>query len=140
MRVTTTFSLPRRPSSVTRARHVLATLLSLTDAAEDSRGHLAVLITEACTNAVLHADADSSVDITIVIDDDVCLLEIGNRGSIPAGAGLDAALPDPLTVGGRGLPLITALADTAAFVAGPSDQVLLRVTKHLTGVRTSPVP
>lgn len=87
MRVTTTFSLPRRPSSVTRARHVLATLLSLTDTAEDSRGHLAVLITEACTNAVLHADADSSVDITIVIDDDVCLLEVGNRAASPTAPG-----------------------------------------------------
>ncbi|MFF3865221.1 ATP-binding protein [Micromonospora sp. NPDC001898] len=126
-----TLSLPRQPSSVTRARHVLATLLSLTDAAEDCRGHLAVLITEACANAVMHADPDSTVDIAIVIDDGVCLLKVGNRGSTPEGAGLDAELPAPLTVGGRGLPLIAALADTAAFVAGPPDQVLLRITKNL---------
>ncbi|MFI1195758.1 ATP-binding protein [Micromonospora sp. NPDC020750] len=124
-------SLPRQPSSVTCARHVLATLLSLTDAAEDSRGHLAVLITEACANAVLHADPDSAMDIAIVIEDDVCLLKVGNRGSTPDGAGLDAELPAPLTVGGRGLPLIAALSDTAAFVAGPPDQVLLRITKNL---------
>ncbi|MBM0258287.1 ATP-binding protein [Micromonospora sp. 4G55] len=141
MRVSMTLSLPRQPSSVTRARHVLTTLLSLTDAAEDSRGHLAVLITEACANAVLHGHPDSAVDITIIIDDDdddVCLLEVGNRGSTPNGAGLDAELPAPLTVGGRGLPLIAALADTAAFVAGPPDHVLLRITKHLTDVRSSP--
>lgn len=139
MRVSMTLSLPRQPSSVTRARHVLTTLLSLTDAAEDSRGHLAVLITEACANAVMHGDPDSAVDITISIDDDACLLEVGNRGSTPNGAGLDAELPAPLTVGGRGLPLIAALADAAAFVAGPPDQVLLRITKHLTDVRTSPI-
>ncbi|WP_433348392.1 ATP-binding protein [Micromonospora sp. CA-111912] len=126
-----TLSLPRQPSSVTRARHVLATLLSLTDAAEDSRGHLAVLITEACANAVIHADLDSVVDLAIVIDDEVCLLKVGNRGSTPDGAGLDAELPAPLTVGGRGLPLIAALSDTAAFVAGPPDQVLLHITKNL---------
>ncbi|RLP88954.1 ATP-binding protein [Micromonospora sp. CV4] len=137
MRVTMTLSLPRQPSSVTRARHVLTTLLSLTDAAEDSRGHLAVLITEACANAVMHADPNSSVDIAIIIDDDVCQLEVGNRGSAPNGAGLNAELPAPLTVGGRGLPLIAALADEAAFVAGPPDHVLLRITKHLTEVRTS---
>ncbi|MET7960500.1 ATP-binding protein [Micromonospora zamorensis] len=132
MRVTMTLSLPRQPSSVTRARHVLSTLLSLTDATEDSRGHLAVLISEACANAVLHAAPDSTVDIAIVIDDDSCLLEVGNRGTTPnAGVGLNAELPAPLTVGGRGLPLIAALADTAAFVTGPPDHVLLRITKHL---------
>lgn len=98
-----------------------------------------MLITEACANAVMHADPDSTVDITICIDNEVCLLEVGNRGSTPNGAGLDAELPAPLTVGGRGLPLIAALADTAAFVAGPPDQVLLRITKHLTDVRTSPI-
>ncbi|NBE82023.1 ATP-binding protein [Micromonospora rubida] len=131
MRLSMALSLPRQPSSVTRARHVLATLLSLTDAAEDSRGHLAVLITEACANAVIHGNSGSAVDITIVIEDDVCLLKVGNSGSTPKGAGLDAGLPAPLTVGGRGLPLIAALADTAAFVAGPPDQVLLRITKNL---------
>ncbi|MBF9135088.1 ATP-binding protein [Plantactinospora sp. S1510] len=139
MRMTMTLSLPRQPSSVTRARHVLNTLLSLTDTAEDSCGHLAVLITEACTNAVVHADPDSTVEISIVIDDLVCLIEVGNRGTTPDSAGLDADLPDPLTIGGRGLPLIAALADTAVFVAGPPDHVLLRITKDLTDVRTSSV-
>lgn len=139
MRVTMTLSLPRQPSSVTRARHVLNTLLSLTDSAEDSRSHLAVLITEACANAVLHADPGSTLDISIVIDDDVCQLEVGNRGTTPNGAKLEAELPAPLTVGGRGLPLIAALADTAGFVVGPPDRVLLRITKHLTERSGSPV-
>ena len=140
MRMTMTLSLPRRPSSVTRARYVLTTLLSLTDASEDSRGHLAVLISEACANAVVHADPDSTVDITIVIDDRDCLIEVGNRGSNPDGAGLAADLPDPLTIGGRGLPLIAALADTAGFVTGQPGQVLLRITKHLTPVHPSTAP
>ncbi|WP_406070537.1 ATP-binding protein [Micromonospora sp. NBC_01638] len=138
MRLSMTLSLPREPSSVTCARQVLNALLSLTDAAEDSRGHLAVLITEACANAVIHADPDSTVDITIIVDDDVCLIEVGNRGRTPSGSGLAADLPAPLTVGGRGLPLIAALADKAAFIPGPPDQVLLRITKHLTDVRPAP--
>ena len=140
MRMTMTLSLPRQPSSVTRARHVLSTLLSLTDTSEDSRGHLAVLISEACANAVVHADRDSTVNITIVIDDHDCLIEVGNRGSNPDGAGLTADLPDPLTIGGRGLPLIAALSDTAGFVAGHPGQVLLRITTHLTAVPPSAGP
>jgi serine/threonine-protein kinase RsbW len=137
MRLTMTLSLPRQPSSVTRARHVLTTLISLTDASEDSRGHLAVLISEACANAVMHADRNSTVDIRIVIDDHDCLIEVGNRGSKPDGAGLTTGLPDPLTVGGRGLPLIAALADTAAFLKEQPGRVLLRVTKHLHAVQPS---
>lgn len=131
MHVTTTLSLPRQASSVTRARQVLTTLLSLTDADDEARGHLAVLISEACANAVRHATPDSLVDVTIVIDDRDCLIEVGNRGVAPDGVGLTAVLPDPLTVGGRGLPLIAALADGAAFVAGRPGHVLLRMTKCL---------
>jgi serine/threonine-protein kinase RsbW len=131
MRVTMTLSLPRQPSSVTRARHVLTTLLSLTDADSEVGGHLAVLISEACANAVVQAEHDSAVEVAIVIDDDNCLIEVGNRGSAPNGDGLTAQLPGPLTVGGRGLPLIAALADTAAFVDGQAGHVLLRMTKHL---------
>ncbi|MFI6128179.1 ATP-binding protein [Micromonospora sp. NPDC051141] len=132
MRIRVTLSLPRVPSSVTRARQVLVTLLGLTDATEDARGNLALLITEACANAVMHGDAHSAVDIAIRIDDDVCRLEVGNRGSAPDGGVLVAGLPDPLTVGGRGLPLIAALADAVAFVPGPPGEVLIRITKRLT--------
>lgn len=137
MRVTTTLSLPRQPSSVTRARQVLTTLLSLTDVGEDTRGHLAILISEACANAVMYAEPDSTVDVRIVIAERDVLIEVGNRGRTPDGAGLTAELPDPLTVGGRGLPLIAALADTAAFVAGQPGRVLLRITKHLTAMPAS---
>jgi serine/threonine-protein kinase RsbW len=132
MRLTMTMSLPRQSSSVTRARQVLTTLLSLTDTGEEIRGHLAVLISEACANAVVHADTGSTVTISIAIDDHSCVVEVGNRGTSPDGAGLRAALPDPLTIGGRGLPLIAALADTAVFTAEQPGEVLLRMTKHLT--------
>jgi serine/threonine-protein kinase RsbW len=138
MRVGMTLSLPRQPSTVARARHILATLLSLTDVGDDIRANLAVLVSEACSNAVIHADPGSSVEITISIDDDVCLLEVGNRGRTPDAAKLHADLPAPLTIGGRGLPLITALSDSATFVAGPPGRVLLRITKTLSGVRAAP--
>ncbi|MEW1590248.1 ATP-binding protein [Micromonospora vinacea] len=139
MRVSLTLSLPRQPSTATRARHVLTTLLSLTDISEETRANLAVLISEACANAVIHADPDGDVDIAISIDDHDCLIEVGNRGRSPDNSKLDADLPAPLTIGGRGLPLIGALADTAAFVIGAPGQVLLRITKHLGDARAAPI-
>ncbi len=138
MRLTATMALPRQPSSVTRARHVLDTLLGLTDSGEDCRSHLAVLITEACANAVTHARTGTTVDVTIVIDNHDCVLEVANPGGDIDGARLTAGLPDPLTVGGRGLPLIAALADTAAFIPTQPGQVLLRMTKQLTRQTASP--
>ncbi|MFG1674079.1 ATP-binding protein [Micromonospora sp. NPDC049282] len=138
MRVSMTMSLPRQPSSATHARRILTTLLSLTDAGEDTRANLAVVISEACSNAVVHADPGTTVDITISIDDHICVLEVRNRGNTPDNTTLDAGLPAPLTIGGRGLPLIAALADTATFVTGPPNQVLLRITKHLTDVGAAP--
>ena len=131
MRVATTMSLPRQPISVTRARNVLTTLLSLTDATEESRSHLAILITEACANAVTHGADGSTVDIAITIDDHQCTLEVGNSGTNSHGSHITAQLPEPLTVGGRGLPLIAALADTATFIPTPPGHVLLRITKQL---------
>jgi hypothetical protein len=47
-------SLPRHPSSVARARSMLATLLGLSEATKEHRGHLPILITEACAFATPH--------------------------------------------------------------------------------------
>ena len=131
MRVAMTVSLPRQPTSVTRARNVLTTLLSLTDATEESRSHLAILITEACANAVTHAADSSTIDVAITIDDHRCTIEVGNAGTNRQCPRIDAKLPDALAVGGRGLPLIATLADTAAFVPTAHGHVLLRITKQL---------
>jgi serine/threonine-protein kinase RsbW len=136
MRMAMTMSLPRQPSSVTRARNVLTTLLSLTEATEESASHLAILISEACANAVTHAADASAIDVTITVDDHQCTLEVGNAGAHRHEAKIPAELPDPLTVGGRGLPLIAALADTAAFIPTEPGHVLLRITKQLTPLNT----
>ena len=123
--------LPPLPESVRAARNFIRTAL-----ASGEQRHLIDdaqwAISEVVTNAVVHADTGSTVDITIVIDDHDCVMEVGNSGTSPDGAGLRAQLPEPLTIGGRGLPLIAALADTAAFTPGPAGQVSLRISKRLT--------
>lgn len=127
-----TASPPGQPISVARARNILTTPLSLTDATEQSRTHLAILITEACANAVTHAADSSTIAIAIAIDDDQCTLEVVNEGTNRHGSHIAADLPDPLTVRGRGLPRIAAPADTAAFISTPHGQVRLRMAKRLT--------
>ncbi len=130
MSLSLSLTLPRQPSTVTCSRLVLAALLSLTDTTEKCRDELALIMTEACTNAVVHSTPDSTVDITVVVDDGWCSLEIGNRGDAGNGATPRQSV-DPLRVGGRGLLLMELFADTMAFLPAGPGQVLLRVTKRL---------
>jgi serine/threonine-protein kinase RsbW len=124
-------SLPRRPSSIGEARHILAVLLSLTTADDQVRDHLAMLLTEACANVVRHGDAGATIDLRITIDTGTCVLEVGNRGHVPDGGGLFQTFPDVAQTNGRGLPLIAALSDSAEFVPTTPGYVLLRMTLHL---------
>lgn len=134
MRLTANLSLPRRPSSLARARQVLDTLLSLSDASTDCRDQLSLLITEACTNAVVHAEPNSPIEVSITVDVARCVIEVCNRGDSLHRSRPTADPPDPtdpLARGGRGLPLIAAFADSASFVDTQPGQVKLRITKDL---------
>jgi len=131
MHLTATLSLPRQPSSVARARQVLDTLLSLSDASADRRDLLSLLITEACANAVLHSQPRSPIAVSITVDTARCVIEVGNRGENLHRSHLTTDPPDPLAGSGRGLPLIAAIADSATLVDTQPGQVLLRITKDL---------
>jgi anti-sigma regulatory factor (Ser/Thr protein kinase) len=132
MRLTATLSLPQQPSSIARARHVLETLLSLTDASDDRRAELTLLITEACANAVRHAEPHTPIELAIAISDRQCVLEVRNCADHFAPAEVPSVPPEPHATSGRGLPVITALADDTTFVPTQPGHVLLRITKRLT--------
>jgi serine/threonine-protein kinase RsbW len=132
-----TMSLPRHPSTVVCARGALNVLLTLTGTTEECRDELAVLITEACANAVEHSAPGSPVDISVLVEDRECILEIGNHGDATA-AKVTRQPVDPLRIGGRGLPVMAAFADTVAFAPAPAGQVLLRITKRLPAGTASP--
>jgi serine/threonine-protein kinase RsbW len=132
MRLTATESLPRQPSSVARARQVVETLLSLTDASDDCRAELALLITEACANAVRHSDPHSPIELAVTVEDRLCVLQVANCADHFTPAGVPSAPPDPLATSGRGLPVITALAEDTTFVTTQPGKVQLRITKRLT--------
>lgn len=130
-------SMPSQPSTVVCSRGVLTILLSLAGTTDECRDELAVIMTEACTNAVVHSTRDGAVDISIVIEDRQCILEIDNQGDVVSGK-ITRQPVDPLRIGGRGLPLMATLADTVAFLPAAPGHVRLRVTKHLPLGTTTP--
>jgi serine/threonine-protein kinase RsbW len=125
-----TLSLPRHTSTVTCSRAVIGILLSVAGTTAECCDELAVIMTEACTNAVVHSAPDSEVDISVTVEDRQCVLEIGNRGDTFAVKPTHQS-DDPLRIGGRGLPLMATLADTVAFLPAAPGHVRLRVTKFL---------
>lgn len=137
MKLSMTLSLPRHTSTVTCSRAVIGILLSVAGTTAECRDELAVIMTEACTNAVVHSAPDSEVDISVIVEDRQCVLEIGNRGDT-VGRKITRQPDDPLRIGGRGLPLMATLADTVAFLPAAPGHVRLRVTKHLPLGPTSP--
>ena len=105
-------------------------LLSVAETTDECRDELAVIISEACTNAVVHSVPDTAVDLCVTLEDRQCILEIGNQGET-VGGGIARLPADPLGIGGRGLPLMATLADSMAFVPAAPGHVLLRLTKRL---------
>ncbi|WP_433221772.1 ATP-binding protein [Dactylosporangium sp. CS-047395] len=126
-----TVSLPQQPASIAEARHVLAVLLSLTSTDEQVRDRLATALTEACANAVAHGEPGTTIDLSIAVDAGMCVLEVGNRGHLLEDGLLASAMPAPDQTFGRGLGLISALTDTAAFLPAAAGYVLLRMTTCL---------
>lgn len=137
MNLRMTLSLPRHTSTISCSRAVLAVLLSVAGTTAECREELAVIMTEACTNAVVHSSADSAVDISVTVEGRQCVLEVGNEGDT-AGVEITRRPDDPLRIGGRGLLLMAAFADTVAFLPVAPGQVRLRVTKHLPSATDSP--
>lgn len=125
-------SLPREAASVTYLRALLDGLLASSGVTGDCRGELAIMVTEACTNAVAHGRGTGSVEVTIAMEPDRCVIEVGNSDGHFDEGRLGVGLPSPMAEGGRGLPLIGALADTVGVTHPRPGWVLLRMAKRLT--------
>jgi serine/threonine-protein kinase RsbW len=126
--------LPRDSASVPMARRILATTLGTVGVTDECRADILLALAEACANAVAHAQPADSYEITIQIDQELCLIEV-----VDAGHGFDVAtLPngpssDPLALdeAGRGLQIIRALSDQFDLRRNDPTGTLVRFAKRL---------
>ena len=115
--------LPRDAASVPITRQVLDGCLETLGVAPGTRTDIALALSEACANVVLHAEAADEYEVMARASDDRCVIEVVNTGNGPAVMPAPSD-PVPLTAEhGRGLKIIDALTDNMCLTGNGTTTV-----------------
>jgi serine/threonine-protein kinase RsbW len=128
--------MPRRAPTVSTARHLVDTALALVGVAEDCRADIALALTEACANAVRHAQGDE-YQIIVRTDGDQCVVEVIDDGAGPDRHRIDRIDGQHPAEHGRGLALIRACTDAFEFRRLHPHGSTIRMSKELTWATTA---
>ena len=114
---TASLQLPPEPASVPLARRHTAAVLEQHDL--DIDGDSAILVvSELVTNAVRHAATD--LELRVLAEVGLLRVEVEDGSRLLPAAGK----PGPFDAGGRGLPLVEALADRWGAEATPTGKLV----------------
>jgi anti-sigma regulatory factor (Ser/Thr protein kinase) len=146
MTATMALRLPGDARAASHARSMVNALLAGLEVPAQYREDLVLMTSEACSNAVCHAERAGDIEVVVSVGARECVIDVGNGvgGTGVGGAGVDRTgrvldagrlrdgLPDALAEHGRGLAIIAALADTARVIHQRSGWVVLRMVKRIT--------
>jgi anti-sigma regulatory factor (Ser/Thr protein kinase) len=119
--------LRNEPSATNKLRGALEEVASACRLGEEECFELKLAATEAFTNAVKAAPADHFVEVAIRCIEGVVDVELTDRGGFVPRTRLDGGAHE--AEGGRGIPLMLALADQVEF-ATLSDGTRVRLRKR----------
>lgn len=145
MEINMVLHLPREAVSVPISRQVLNSCLETLGVTPDTRADIALALSEACANVVVHAGPGEEYEVRVSTTDRMCVIEVVNVGSqdsapvpdgAPDGARIDGfAVPDgpvPVTAEhGRGLKIIDAVADNLQLTGNKSRGTTVHFEKRL---------
>jgi anti-sigma regulatory factor (Ser/Thr protein kinase) len=103
------------PASVAAARRTVDTLLADADPSDEFRLRLRLVVSELMTNAVVHGSPTRTIRLDLTLYGDHAHVSIHNAGEPIDITELRQGRPD----GGRGLDLVTAIADRWGIDTGP---------------------
>lgn len=127
-------SLPRDAATVTLARRILDQALSTLGVAEECRGDVGLILAEACANVVTHAVSADVYAVSADVIDDRCVIRVSHAGPVTDPTGwIPAERPPTWAERGRGLHIISALADGVTLSPGKDGGVALEAVKLLSG-------
>ena len=107
--------LPRDAASVPVSRQVLDGCLETLGVTSDTRTDIALALSEACANVVLHAGPGDEYEVMASARDGRCIIEVLNtgNGAVAMAAAGDQVPPalSPAAEHGRGLKIMDAVVD-----------------------------
>jgi serine/threonine-protein kinase RsbW len=115
MRIQLALSLPRETVSVPLTRHTVSAALYTAGVEPTCVDEVEVALSEACTNAVLHAVGGVSYEVLVNISDEQVTMEVIDSGSGFGQRATTRVATDHASENGRGMALMHALSDLAVF-------------------------
>jgi serine/threonine-protein kinase RsbW len=131
MEVRLALYLPRDAVSVPLTRRILVAALASLGVTEECRADIQLAVAEACSNVIRHAEPTDEYHVEVCFDSEQCVIDVVDTG--PGMRGLASGTvrrPDPEEESGRGLHLITMLAD-GFDLRSDSGGTVLRFVKRL---------
>jgi serine/threonine-protein kinase RsbW len=140
MEIKLSLALPRDKLSVPVVRRICAHAMSSLGVEDECSRDVEVAVTEACTNVLDHVAEGDEYEVSIGIDDRVCVIEV-----IDTGHGFDSSLFDldrdvePTAEEGRGILLMRALVDRVEFTSRPESGTICHLEKDIVWTEESPI-
>lgn len=136
MEATIALRLPRDAASVPLIRQLLDATLRALGVVPHIRDDLELLLTEACTNVIRHADPSDDYTVSAGVYADRCVIRV-----IDTGAGFDPQAMEYAPAGaehGRGLQIMRALADDIHFTSRSEHGSVVCLEKKLEFLADAP--
>lgn len=125
-------TLPRDASTAPLIRQVLDSALGNLGVAADIRADITIALTEACANAIQHADDSPEYEVRVFVESSRCVVEVVDSGCGFPGHAPETSGPAPLTAeNGRGMHIIRAFTDDLQVVRRLSGGSIVRFEKNL---------
>jgi serine/threonine-protein kinase RsbW len=125
--------LPRDAASVPVSRQVLDRCLETLGVAPDTRNDIALALSEACANVILHAGPGDEYEVQASARDGRCIIEVVNTGPVakipPAGTPVA-----PTAEHGRGLKIMDAVVDNLRLTSNEQKGTTVHFEKALNWV------
>ena len=110
---------------LTTFRHLLDGALATLGVTEDCRADVGLIVSEICAHVVSYLAKGDHAQVGVAVADGMCVVEVRADGDV------DPLRPNVLAESGRGLRIVSQLADNVAVFADHSHGLLLRAGKKL---------
>ena len=105
-------AVPAEPESVVLARQAVRGIVDALGWSEERRTDVSIAVTEACTNAVLHAypDGGGEYEVRVWAAPEELVVTVRDHGQ-----GISPRIPSAVAGLGLGMPLMMAICDEVSF-------------------------